>query len=52
MKQLRVWFAFAAILLANQAAAHHNMTALFDFNDRVTLNGTLTNIDWRNPHTT
>ncbi|SPF35413.1 hypothetical protein SBA4_1670017 [Candidatus Sulfopaludibacter sp. SbA4] len=27
------------------------MTAVFDFNDRVTLTGTLTKIDWRNPHT-
>jgi hypothetical protein len=26
------------------------MSALFDFNDRVTLTGTLTKIDWRNPH--
>jgi len=26
------------------------MSALFDFNDRVTLKGTLSKIDWRNPH--
>jgi hypothetical protein len=26
------------------------MTALFDFNDRITVTGTLTKIDWRNPH--
>jgi hypothetical protein len=39
-----------AILAAGSAAAHHNMSALFDFNDRVTLNGTITKIDWRNPH--
>jgi hypothetical protein len=51
MNRVKVWFAFLAILLAHEAAAHHNMTALFDFNDRVTLNGTLTNVDWRNPHT-
>jgi hypothetical protein len=37
-------------LLAGSASAHHNMSALFDFNDRVTLNGTLTKMDWRNPH--
>jgi hypothetical protein len=41
----------AIVLAGHQALAHHNMTALFDFNDRVTLNGTLTKIDWRNPHT-
>jgi Family of unknown function (DUF6152) len=39
-----------AVLLAGSASAHHNMSALFDFNDRVTLNGTLTKVDWRNPH--
>ena len=40
-----------AILLAGGAMAHHNMTAVFDFNDRVTVTGKLTNVDWRNPHT-
>jgi hypothetical protein len=41
---------FAVLLFGNGASAHHNMTALFDFNDRVTVTGTLTKIDWRNPH--
>jgi hypothetical protein len=26
------------------------MSAYFDFNDRVTITGTLSKIDWRNPH--
>jgi len=39
-----------AVLLVASAWAHHNMTALFDFNDRVMLSGTLTKVDWRNPH--
>ena len=39
-----LWIAVGA------ASAHHNMTALFDFNDRVSLSGTLTKSDWRNPH--
>lgn len=42
--------ALIAALLASEASAHHNMTATFDFNDRVTLKGTLTKVDWRNPH--
>ena len=42
---------FAVALSGSTALAHHNMTALFDFNDRVTLNGTLATVDWRNPHT-
>ncbi|HYR83852.1 MAG TPA: DUF6152 family protein [Terriglobia bacterium] len=46
-----LFIAFAAMLLAAGSVwAHHNMSALFDFNDRVTLSGTLTKVDWRNPH--
>jgi len=48
---LRLLLPVFALLLVSQAKAHHNMTAVFDFNDRVTLTGTLTNVDWRNPHT-
>ena len=40
-----------AALMVIPATAHHNMTAVFDFNDRVTVAGTLTEVDWRNPHT-
>jgi hypothetical protein len=43
----------AALLLltiAANAPAHHNMSAIFDFNDRVTVTGTLSKLDWRNPH--
>jgi hypothetical protein len=40
-----------AVLLVEPVSAHHNMTAVFDFNDRVTVTGKLTAIDWRNPHT-
>ena len=45
-----VCLALAAMLLAGSAWAHHNMSALFDFNDRVNLSGTLSKVDWRNPH--
>ena len=38
------------LLLAGSASAHHNMSAIFDFNNRVTITGTLAKIDWRNPH--
>jgi Family of unknown function (DUF6152) len=51
IRKMRAWIALACIALASQAMAHHNMTALFDFNDRVSLEGTLTKVDWRNPHT-
>src|SRR5262247_3868019 len=39
-----------AVLLGGVAMAHHNMSAVYAFNDRVTLTGTLTKVDWRNPH--
>src|SRR5215813_8943426 len=45
-----VFVVLAGMLLAGSAWAHHNMSALFDFNDRVTVAGTLTRLDWRNPH--
>jgi hypothetical protein len=37
-------------LLAGSVWAHHNMSAAFDFNNRVTITGTLAKVDWRNPH--
>jgi len=43
-------FILGMSLLTTTASAHHNMSAIFDFNDRVTLSGTLTKLDWRNPH--
>jgi hypothetical protein len=39
-----------ALALASSALAHHNMSAIFDFNQRFTSSGTLTKVDWRNPH--
>ena len=38
------------LLLAGTVRAHHNMSAHFDFNNRVTITGTFTKVDWRNPH--
>ena len=36
--------------LAAQVFAHHSFAAEFDSNKRVTLKGTVTRVDWRNPH--
>ena len=37
-------------MFAATAWAHHNMSAIYDFNDKITMTGTLSKIDWRNPH--
>jgi len=50
LKSFLAVLAFAAGTLVNSASAHHNMTAMFDLNDKVTLTGTFTKVDWRNPH--
>ena len=49
-RRILIALAFALVPLTHQALAHHNMTAIFDFNDRVTVTGTLSKVDWRNPH--
>lgn len=48
---------FAAILggivivaFTTTALAHHSISAEFDTNRRITLNGTLTKVSWGNPH--
>jgi Family of unknown function (DUF6152) len=50
MSHRTVFLAFAALMFAATAWAHHNMSALYDFNDKITISGTLSKIDWRNPH--
>ena len=45
-----VCIALVVLLAALTASAHHNMSALFDFNQRFTRTGMLTKLDWRNPH--
>jgi hypothetical protein len=40
----------AFVLLDGSARAHHNMSAMFDFNQVETRTGTLAELDWRNPH--
>ena len=50
MSHRTIFVALAALVFAGTAWAHHNMSAIYDFNDRITMTGTLSKIDWRNPH--
>jgi hypothetical protein len=43
--------ALAGLFVAGSAAAHHNMSAAFNFDDRVTVSGPLVKVSWTNPHT-
>ena len=43
--------ALGCLLAASSAWAHHSVASVFDQDKRVTLTGTLTKFDWRNPHT-
>ena len=49
MKSLMVVSALV-LAAAAQLFAHHSFAAEFDANKRVTLKGTVTKVDWRNPH--
>ena len=50
MSHRLLFLAAAACMLVGTAAAHHNMSAIYDFNDKITMTGTLAKMDWRNPH--
>jgi hypothetical protein len=49
-KKISASIAVGILLMTNTAWSHHNMTALFDLNDRVAFTGTFAKLDWRNPH--
>ena len=46
------WLAIVAVasVLGLQAQAHHSVAGQFDTNDRVTVTGTVSHVDWVNPH--
>jgi hypothetical protein len=50
MRRRMIFPVAVALLFAMTASAHHNMSAIYDFSDKITMTGTLSRIDWRNPH--
>src|SRR5262249_47434759 len=50
MSHRTIFLAAAAFMFVAPALAHHNMSAIYDFSDRITMTGSLSKIDWRNPH--
>ena len=44
-------FGLFALVLAAPAAAHHSFSAIFDSAKHVTVTGTVSRVEWMNPHT-
>ena len=41
---------FATLLAAGSLQAHHSFSSIFDTSKKLVLSGTLTQVDWQNPH--
>ena len=50
MKHMLFGAAFALIAAAPSLSAHHSFAAEFDINKPITLQGTVTKVEWVNPH--
>ena len=51
MRRLSALTAILGLALGLTAAAHHSFTAQYDAAKQVTLAGTITKVEWTNPHT-
>ena len=45
-----VWLGVAVLISATSLMAHHSPSAIFDMKNQITLKGSVTKVDWVNPH--
>ena len=45
-----VWLGAAMLITGTSLLAHHSPSAIFDMKNKVTLKGSVTKVDWVNPH--
>jgi len=48
--QVAIVSAVVTLIAVASLSAHHSLTAVFDMGQRIAVTGTLTKIDWINPH--
>jgi len=51
MRRLSLLTAALALVAAIPAVAHHSFAAEYDANNQITVVGTVTKVEWTNPHT-
>ena len=47
---IAVWLGVAVLIAATSLMAHHSPSAIFDMKKKISLKGTVTKVDWVNPH--
>jgi uncharacterized protein DUF6152 len=45
-----VWLGLAVLVSVTSLMAHHSPSAIFDMKNKITLKGSVTKVDWVNPH--
>ena len=50
MKRLVLGVSLAVLVSAVSALAHHSASAAYNTDNKITLHGTITKVEWKNPH--